>query len=412
VIEDNQAFENGNHGFIISRGCNNMVFRRNNSYNNQYTISAEDRKAHGFMLDPGSPNSQFPQVPSHDNLYENNQAWGNDGYGLRVVGSNTNKITSNNFAGNVQGITLEQGSTGNVLQDNTILGSGIYGIYLFGGADGNTITGNTISGSGKHGIYFKTGKNIISGNIVSNNGTLVNGVPAGSGIASLRETDIAAAIADLQLPGTSLSIASADPELLSSPQQATEVAGNLITKNTVTNNVDEGIELKGATGTKVDVNNVTGNGSNGIYLASGASNNMVTLNTISGNRGHGIRANGLDTVANQWTKNLVYNNGGGGIVTMSGANNGVPVPQIVQKGKTVTITTMPGAVVEIYSDSGGQGRYFESRMTATTGTLTLTRSWKGSMVNATATDSAGNTSGFARDIGSFRMYMPLARIKR
>src|SRR5262249_37152203 len=128
TIEDNQAYANGNHGFIVSRGINNFVFRRNKSYNNHYTIGADNRRAHGFMIDPGSPNSIFPQAPSHDNLLENNQAWGNDGYGLRIVASNNNIARGNSFSSNLQGVTLEQGSTGNTIQGNTIEGSGRYGV--------------------------------------------------------------------------------------------------------------------------------------------------------------------------------------------------------------------------------------------------------------------------------------------
>src|SRR4030095_11842199 len=96
------------------------------------------RRAHGFMLDPGSPHSAFPQIASHDNLLENNAAWGNDGYGLRVVGSDDNIVRNNSFTNNLQGITLEQASPRNLLQNNTIDASGLYGIFLFGGADGNT----------------------------------------------------------------------------------------------------------------------------------------------------------------------------------------------------------------------------------------------------------------------------------
>src|SRR5262249_3409780 len=151
-------------------------------------IGTDVRHAQGFMLDPGSPNSVFPQVASHDNLLENNEAWGNDGYGLRVVGSNNNTVRSNSFTNNLQGITLEQGSTGNMLQNNTIDDSGLYGIYLIGGSDGNTIDGNTITRSGKHGIYVKTGGNTITQNTITNNGSLQNGQVIGSGIAFLQET--------------------------------------------------------------------------------------------------------------------------------------------------------------------------------------------------------------------------------
>ncbi len=258
TVEDNEAFENGNHGFIISRGCNNFVFRRNKSYNNRYTIGTDDRRAHGFMIDPGSPNSQFPQVASHHNLIENNQATGNDGYGVRVVGANDNTIQNNSFADNLQGITLEQGSTGNILKGNTISGSKLYGIYLIGGSDGNTISGNTITRSGKHGVYVKTGKNTISENTSSDNGSIEAGVPVGSGIAFLRESDVAAAAADLRLPGSGVSLAALAPELISTTE-ASEVADNIVTKNTVARNRDEGIELKSTVNTRVESNTVEGN---------------------------------------------------------------------------------------------------------------------------------------------------------
>jgi hypothetical protein len=136
---------------------------------------------------------------------------------------------------------------------------------------------------------------------------------------------------------------------------------------------------------------------------------MVMLNTVSGNHGYGIRANGLDVADNQWTKNTVFDNWAGGITITSGANNGVPAPAIVQAGRTITVTTVPGTVVEIFSDNGGQGRFFEARMTVASGTLTLTRAWKGRLVNVTATDSSGNTSGFAFNHRSVVVYLPLAR---
>ena len=252
TVEDNESFENGNHGFIISRGCNNFAFRRNISHDNHYTIGTEDRKAHGFILDPGSPNSRFPQAPSHDNLLDNNQAYGNDGYGLRIVGSINNTVTNNTFTNNLQGVTLEQASTGNKLDKNTITGSGLYGIYLFGASDQTTITNNTITKSGKHGIYIKTGKNTITGNTVTDNGSVVAGVGSGSGIATLRESDVAAAARDLTLPGARTSIAAEAPELVATTQAVSDVDSNVLTSNTVARNADEGIELKSATNTRVE----------------------------------------------------------------------------------------------------------------------------------------------------------------
>ncbi len=413
LVEDNEAFANGNHGFIISRGCNNFVFRRNKSYNNAYTVGDADRRAHGFMIDPGSPNSQFAQVPSFNNLFEDNEAYGNDGYGMRIVGSNTNTIRKNRFTSNYQGITLEEGSTGNVISGNTITGSTLYGVYLFSAADVNTVTANTISGSGKHGIYIKTGRNTITGNTVTGNGSIVDGLTSGSGIATLRESTLFAAAADMTPAGATVDVASFAAET-QSEKPASEVEQNVISGNTVTRNADEGIELKGAMATRVEKNTVAENGANGIYITSGSSTTMVMQNDIRNNTGYGIRANGSDVFGNTWTRNAVYDNRSGGIINTSDANDDIAPPTLTRNGTEVTGTTRPNATVEIYSDSIGQGRTYETSVKADAeGNFRIKRGWKGAIVNAFATDADGNSSGFAKNVAAGRtfqqVFIPLIR---
>jgi parallel beta-helix repeat protein len=406
LIEDNQAYANGNHGFIISRGCNNFTLRNNRSYDNRYSLDTQDRLAHGFMIDPGSPNSQYPQRPSYQNLLENNQAWGNDGYGLRTVGSISNTIRSNTFTGNAQGITLEQGSTGNVVSSNVISGNQLYGIYLFGGSDGNTIVGNTIMHSGRHGIYIKTGQNTVAQNTISYNGSWDNDVRTGSGIAFLQET-VATAIQDLRIPGT-ISSLTADPDLIGPAALAGPVTGNVVRQNTVTHNLDDGIELKSAIGTLVEDNVVEANLANGIYLASGTSRSLIQRNTVRSNWGYGLKANGADVTGNRWTENLVYDNGLGGMVTTSDANNGIRPPTLVQQGQSISGTTRPGAVVEIYSDTDYQGLYFEGRTTADAlgaFKFVASQSWRAPNLNAMATDAQGNSSGFTVNRGEPCVYL-------
>jgi parallel beta-helix repeat protein len=415
IVEDNEAYENGNHGFIISRGCNNFTFRNNKSYNNNYSVDSQDRNAHGFMLDPGSPNSRYPQEPSFNNILENNEAWGNDGYGLRVVGSINNTIKGNRFTGNLQGITLEQTSTGNLIENNTITDSTLYGIYLIGGADGNTLKGNTVIGSGKHGIYIKTGNNSVVGNTLRSNGTLTDAGPSGSGIAFLPDLP-STAMADLMLPGMA-GLASEDPELLSDPALASALTANLIQSNIITKNADDGVELKGATNTTITQNNISYNGFHGVYLSAyegvGATGNTITENTLLGNSSHGIRANGIESLSNIWRQNSVSGNGAGGITNTSSANNGIKPPLLdPAAGTTVTGTTVPGARVEIFSDSSGQARFFEGTTTAGADgkfSFTASQAWKGTIVNATATDGSGNSSGLAFDEASRIVYLPIIR---
>ncbi len=415
TVENNEAFENGNHGFIISRGCNNFIFRNNKSYNNRYSVDNQDRNAHGFMLDPGSPNSRYPQEPSFNNILENNEAWGNDGYGLRVVGSINNTIRGNRFTGNLQGITLEQKSTGNVVENNIITGSTLYGIYLIGGSDGNTLKGNLITESGKHGIYIKTGNNTVVSNTLRNNGTVTAAGPSGSGLAFLPDLP-ATAQADLMLPGMA-GLASSDPELLSDPALASALTGNLIKENTITKNADDGIELKGATNTTITKNTISYNDVHGIYLSAyeslGATSNTISENVILGNAGHGIRANGVASLSNVWSKNSVSGNGAGGITNTSSANNGIKPPKLDPvTGTTVTGTAAPGAKIEIFSDPSGQARFFEGTTTAGPDgkfSFTASQPWKGAVVNATATDADGNSSGLAIDNGSRFIYLPIIR---
>jgi len=411
LVENNEAFENGNHGFIISRGCNNFIFRNNKSYNNRYTVGDEDRNAHGFMLDPGSPNSRYPQEPSFENILENNQAWGNDGYGLRVVGSISNTIKANLFTGNLQGITLEQRSTGNVVEGNTISGSQLYGVYLTGGSDGNTIAENTIRASGRHGIYIKTGGNTIAGNTLHRNGTA-----GGSGIAFLPDNPQTAK-ADLVLPGDTKSLAAGDPELLGDASLASEVTGNRIRDNRISSSSEEGIALKGAANTTISGNTIAGNRGNGIYLSAyegiGATGTTISRNVITDNAGFGLRANSFESTGNTWSQNRVGRNSAGGIRLTSGANGAIAAPQITRTtARAVEGKAVPGAVVEIFSDRGGQGMYYEGRaLAAADGTfrVSVRTGWQAPNLNAVATTTASGSSSFTVNRGWNMVYLPLLR---
>jgi parallel beta-helix repeat protein len=339
VVEDNDFHDNGNHGFIISRGVNNFVVRNNRSYNNRYTVDSRDRAAHGFMLDPGSPTSVYAQVPSFDNLLVNNQAWGNDGYGLRVLGSVSNTIRNNAFFGNEKGLTVEGPSSNNLFERNTITGNLSYGAYLFDRAHANRFTENLIEGNGGDGILIRTNGNLVSGNVITGNGVITNG----SGIEVLAEQgDNGAAVL---------------------------VINNVLADNQIGANSRHGVELKGALSTTVSNNVIVNNDQHGVYMTGvygeGSRHNLVRNNTVYDNRAQGIRAHGSTTRLNAWNGNRVYDNVTGGIILSGGANDGVTPPVIVTATATLVTGTAPaGTVVEIYSDVRGQGRFVEGTITA------------------------------------------------
>jgi parallel beta-helix repeat protein len=184
VVEDNEAYNNGNHGFIISRGCHSFTFRRNKSYGNIYKVDSKTYRAHGFMIDPGGLNSDGGDyTPSYNVLLENNEAYNNQGYGIRVLDANSNTIRSNVFSNNLIGISIERGSFHNTVQNNQLAGNAQSGIAFdgdnsLGHPNNNVIANNAISGNGREGVYLndRSTANELRGNAITGNGVGIRAI--------------------------------------------------------------------------------------------------------------------------------------------------------------------------------------------------------------------------------------------
>ena len=178
LVENNESAYNGNHGFIISRGCSYFTIRNNSSHDNRVTANSTNDTIYGIMLDPGGNSNS---APSTNNIVENNVVYNNDGHGIRILGSNNNIIRNNETYGNWQGISLERTSTGNVISGNLVRDnvgtsrSGVatigHGIAFGNVSNGNTISGNTIRGNSGQGVFLTGGSsdNGIAGNTISGN---------------------------------------------------------------------------------------------------------------------------------------------------------------------------------------------------------------------------------------------------
>ena len=376
LVEENVAYGNGSHGFIISRGCFNFTIRDNISYDN-YDPGAN--LAHGFMLDPGAPTSSMPPSPSVNNVITANEAYGNEGYGIRVRGSHDNHISENDFHDNYQGIVLDTESHDNVVADNLVTNNGRNGIYLRESAHENEVGGNTSENNGEHGIYIKSNQNLITNNV--SRGNVKGGVTI--------------------LPATGSTEAVVDNEL----------RGNLVEANG-----RDGFEIHRAQDSLFAANTSRGNGRHGFYLTDGSTLNQLRGNTIYGNNEHGIRANELATRRNSWSQNGVYGNGFGGIALTSGANDGVMPPLLtaVQDG-ILEGTAVPGAAVEIFTDDGFQARYYEGQTVADgDGRFVFTTTaWQAGWVTAVVTDAAGNSSVLADHLPApvppRRIFLPIVK---
>ncbi len=308
TVEENLAYNNGAHGFIISRGCNNFIFRNNRSYDN---ADPGSNLAHGFMLDPGGADIDKPQVSSSNNLLENNEAYNNEGYGIRILGSSDNTLRNNHFHGNEMGISIDTDSDRNLFQNNRLEENRKYGFYI-------------------------------------------------------RENQ-----------------------------------GNQLLANQVNRNAGEGIEIRKAVDLLIEENTISANGSHGVDMSDSAKNNLLVRNRIENNGGYGISVSGSTSTKNRWSQNQISDNQAGGINDRVGK---LAAPQLTSATATqLRGRAKAGATVEIFADNAasGQGARYVGKTTADGSgefVYTVSGSWGGEYLTATALDQDGNASAFSAPI--------------
>ena len=101
------------------------------------------------------------------NIIENNTVTGNTS-GIALYRSSNNIVRNNTIANNRHGVRANAGSEGNIVQNNSITGSGLYGIYFYDKANNNSVSNNTFEYNDV-GIYIKSDSNNISKNSLINN---------------------------------------------------------------------------------------------------------------------------------------------------------------------------------------------------------------------------------------------------
>lgn len=114
-IIDNFAHDNGSHGIICSRRCDNLTITGNESVRNR----------HGIML----------HRDVTDSLVANNVVTDNRETGIVLFESHNNTIKNNEVLRNQHGIRLSLGSHGNLIENNSVKDNQEYGIYFFKGSD-------------------------------------------------------------------------------------------------------------------------------------------------------------------------------------------------------------------------------------------------------------------------------------
>lgn len=310
---------------------------------------------------------------------ERNLISGNESNGVILDGSMYNLVIGNY-------IGTDSSGTRSLGNRNT-------GVGHAWGAQYNTVGGgspgerNIISGNGKEGIWIGdsgTMYNRVSGNYIGIDVSGTLALPNGASGVNLGNS-------------TKHNIVGGDEPENGNVISANQADGVGLSGEGVENN----IVLGNFIGTDSTGTLSLGNLGNGISITAGASLNTIGPgNCIAYNAKSGVVVSGSQTQNNTITASTIYANGDKGIVIDGGANGGL-APAVIEKIDTRSLRglALPGAVVEIFSDQGGQGGIFEGSLTvATDGSFDFVLPagrFTGPNITTTVTDTGAGTSIFS-----------------
>ena len=146
IVEDNEAWSNGSHGIIFSRGVVNSVVRRN---------YVHDNGGNGIMMDLDSSRNTITVNRVENNLKD----------GIVAHGSSDLLIADNLIRGNRQGIRSKGQSLRNQFLRNRLVDNN-RGIELYGGVRDAVIRDNVVRGSKEVGLILDAPGSRVLGGIV------------------------------------------------------------------------------------------------------------------------------------------------------------------------------------------------------------------------------------------------------
>ncbi len=267
----------------------------------------------------------------------NNTISGNGGNGVSVTGSATNTIIGGNRLGSdVTGTSFVSNGSAGI----TVSGSGVMGTIIGTGPAGSL--GNLISGNIVNGVFMTNGTtgNVLRGNLIGTNVTGAVGLGNGA---------------------TAVSVVTA--------------SGNQILSNVISGNGTNGLRLRTGANSNIVMGNFIGtnaagtatiaNLGDGVQISDGSTQNMIGTsaggNLISGNSITGIRIADAASTGNVVARNQIGTSADGVQPLPNGANgvlieNGASGNQIGTVSDPNRIAFNAGAGVSISSGSGNAVR--------------------------------------------------------
>jgi parallel beta-helix repeat protein len=314
------------------------------------------------------------------------------GQGIYLASTAADPITANNtIQGNYIGVDSSGNRPAGNYRQGVLIGPGTQNNVVGGTAVG---AGNVIAYNGLGGIRIDSTGNRVAGNLI--------------GVGADGVTQLGNQLNGVRVGGSN-NLIGPDNRIEYNQQSGVMLNGGITTvlSNTMSWNARSGICVAGPNNT-LRGNLVQSNGGGGGpwpdcairagIVITGTNATLVSENAISANSDAGIVVYG--GVGNRLLANSISDNRTAGIQLMSGGNNGVAPPQL----DSVTSTTVSGTAcglcrVEVFADSGDEGKDFLGATTASSDGLfsqvLLPLAKPGRHVTATHTDSNGNTSSFA-----------------
>jgi parallel beta-helix repeat protein len=340
-----------------------------------------------FIVDGAHDNLIGGATPGARNIISGNSSSAY-GQGVYLYGANT---TNNTIQGNYIGVDAS---------GIRPAGNSTNGVLIASGAQGNTIggtasgAGNVIAYNGYSGIWLDSGANLVGSNLIGVGADGTTALPnQQNGVRVQGDNNIIGPgnlIAYNHLSGIKLS-----------------GTNTTIISNTLQGNDRSGICVAGAA-TRILTNTIIDNGGfddagvecniQGGVVITGTARTEIISNTIQSNIGAGITVRAGPE--NRILSNSISNNSTVGIQLLEGGNEDIAPPTIVSASTiTVTGTSCPNCLVEIFADDDDEGRNFITATTALTNGVFIVTLPPGVIdlphVTATNTDSNGNTSPFA-----------------
>jgi hypothetical protein len=307
---------------------------------------------------------------------ERNVISSNDAVGIRVDGSAN--VIQGNYIGTdatgtmsrpnkMEGIWIAPGAQDNLVggsnpgEGNVISGNSLFGVSVSGrGASGNVIKGNYIGVDVSGRVALKDRYGVVLDGGAQNN-TVGGSAPGDANVISGNQS------AGVLIRGS-------------------ETANNRIIGNFI--------------GTDSSRSEALGQGT-GIWLLKGAHGNIIggigegEGNVIAHSGIYGLLIEGPDTVGNTIRGNSIHSNARGSIVIEDSGNTGL-APPVIDAANPVRGTACTSCIVDIYSDSAGEGEVYEGPTTADAdGRFSFDKAPSGPYITATATEADGSTSTFS-----------------